>query len=98
LIGAPLRIEVDVWIGVVRPARRHRLCAGEDAALALHLIFSARNAVLDRVRAEVKIVERAERLEEELRGADEVLGSRFARDPRFIPIRVVPTLTARAGE
>jgi hypothetical protein len=70
LVGTALGVEVDIRIGVVHPARRHRLGAGRDALIPLDDVVPRRRAGLDRVRAEVEVVEGAVLLEEDLGGAD----------------------------
>src|SRR4051794_5314644 len=96
LVRAALRVEVDVRVRVVRPARRHLLRAGRDAVVALDLALARDRAVLDRIRAEVEVVERAEALEEQLRSADKRLRPRLDGDPRLRPVAVVEPRPAYA--
>ena len=81
LVGAALRVPVDVRVGVVRPARRHVLRADGGALVALHLVLRHRRRAHDRVRAEVEVVERAPLPDEELRVADDRLGAGLDREP-----------------
>src|SRR5215204_5301201 len=96
LVGTTLRVEVDVRIGVVGPTGRHLLSTGRDAVVALHLIRSNGRAVLDGERAEVEVVEGGERLEEELRRADKVLGGGWDSDQGLGEVGVVEPLPTRA--
>ena len=88
LVDASLRVEVDVRIGRVGPARRHVLRPGRDAVVSLDLVVSGRRPAGHLVRAEVEHVEGRVLVEEELRRADEVLGSRLDREPRLRVVRV----------
>ena len=81
LVDAALRVEVEVGVGRVGPARRHRLRPGADAVVPLDLIVSRGRAVRHLVRAEVEHVEGAVFVKEELRRADQVFSARFHRDP-----------------
>ena len=81
LIDPALRVEVEVGIGRVGPARRHRLRPGAEALVPLDLVVSRGRAVRHLVRAEVEHVEGAVFVKEELRRADQVFSARFHRDP-----------------
>ena len=88
LVHASLRVEVDVRVGVVRPARRHVLRADGRALIALDLVRRHSRAVDDRVRPQVEVVERAPLADEELRVADDGLGARLDGQPGFRVVRV----------
>ena len=96
LVDPALGVERRVRVGVVRPARRHLLGPGGDAVVALDLVGGHRRAVLERERPEVEVVERRERLKEELRRADKILGAGLDGDPGLGEVRVVETGTAGA--
>jgi hypothetical protein len=96
LVDAALRVEVDVRVGRVRPARRHLLRPGRDAIVALQLVVADRRAAQDLVRAEIEHVEGRVLVEEELRRTDQVLSSRFDRQPRLGVIGVERPGTARS--
>jgi hypothetical protein len=94
LVDAALGVEGRVGVGRVGPARRHVLGAGRDAVVALDLVVARRRPARDLVRAEVEHVEGRVLVEEELRCADEVLGTGLDREPRLGVVRVERTRSA----